>query len=115
MRTYLIIFLSPLLFQYLSLLKCGKDLPVEQLISQLAVERFYVTILPGTAWFNKQCLYNYVTVISPDVSLERPKKPIGCGIVQAQSTRKLARIVFPGGRWVHRIQAIDLFRKVIFS
>jgi hypothetical protein len=56
-----------------------------------------------------------VTVISPDVSLERPKKPIDYGIVQAQSTRKLAGIVFPGGRWVHRIQAIDPSGKVVFS
>ena len=35
MRTYLIIFPSPLLCQYLSFLKSGKDLPVQQLIPSL--------------------------------------------------------------------------------
>ena len=33
MRTYLIIFLSPLLNQYLGFFKCGENLPVKQLMN----------------------------------------------------------------------------------
>jgi len=54
MRTYLIIFFSPLLNQYLGFFKCRKDFPVKQLISELAVKGFNITVLPGAAWFNIQ-------------------------------------------------------------
>jgi len=40
--------------QYPGFFKCGKDFPVKQLISELAVERFNITVLPGAAWFNIQ-------------------------------------------------------------
>ena len=52
MRTYLIIFLPPLFNQHFSFVKGGKDLPVKLLISELAVKRFNITILPGAVRFN---------------------------------------------------------------
>jgi hypothetical protein len=54
MRTYLIIFFPPLLNQYLGFFKCRKDLPVKQLISELAIKGFNITVLPRAAWFNIQ-------------------------------------------------------------
>ena len=57
----------------------------------------------------------YVTVISTDGPLEEPNEPINYGIVQAQSTKELAAIVFPRRTWVHRIQAVDPSGKVVFS
>jgi hypothetical protein len=45
MQTYLIIFFSPLLNQYLGFFKCRKDFPVKQLISELAVKGFNITYL----------------------------------------------------------------------
>ncbi len=56
MRTYLIILLPPLFYQHFSFVKCGKDLPVKQLIFELAVKRFNITILLEAARFNVQGL-----------------------------------------------------------
>ena len=66
MRAYLIIFLSPLLNQYFGFFKCGKDFPVKQLISELAVKRLNITILPGAALFNVQGLDSYSIELAPD-------------------------------------------------
>jgi hypothetical protein len=49
---YLIIFLSPLSYQHVGFVKCGKDLPVKQLISGFVVKRFNITVLPRDARFN---------------------------------------------------------------
>ena len=56
MRTHLIILLVPLLNQYLRRHQIHEYLPVNKLIPQLAIERLYVSILPGTAWFYEQAL-----------------------------------------------------------
>jgi hypothetical protein len=56
MRAYLIIFLSPLLYQNPGFLKSSKDLPIEKLIPELAIKGFDISILPGTPRLNKQCL-----------------------------------------------------------
>ena len=50
----MIIFPPPLLNQYLSFLKSGKYLPVQQIISKLTVKRFNITILPRTAKFDEE-------------------------------------------------------------
>ena len=55
----LIMFPSLLLCQYLSSLECGKELAVGQVILQLAVKRFNIPILPGTASFSKERFYSY--------------------------------------------------------
>jgi hypothetical protein len=56
MRIYLIIFLPPLFYQHFNLVKCGKDLPVKQFISEPAVKRLNITILPVVAQLNVQGL-----------------------------------------------------------
>jgi hypothetical protein len=50
-RTYLTIFSTPLFDQCLGFLEFGEDFPIQKLISQLAVKRFYITFsrgLPGS-------------------------------------------------------------------
>ena len=44
MRSYPIVFPSPLFYQDLSLRQCGEYLTVEQLVSQLPVKRFDVLL-----------------------------------------------------------------------
>ena len=56
MGTNSIILFPPLLDQYLGLFQCIKDFSVEQLISELAVEQFVVTIFPRAARLNIQGL-----------------------------------------------------------
>jgi hypothetical protein len=56
MWSYLIIFFSPLLYQYLCFLKSREDFPVKEFIPELTVKGFNVTILPGTARFDIQGL-----------------------------------------------------------
>jgi len=45
-----------LFYQYPGFLKSGEDFPVKQFIPELAVKRFNITILPGTARFDIQGL-----------------------------------------------------------
>ena len=47
MGTELIVFPAPLLYQDPGFGQSGEHLPIEQLIPQLAIERFYVAVLPG--------------------------------------------------------------------
>jgi hypothetical protein len=56
MKSYLIIFSSPLFNQYLSFLKSDKDFPVKQFIPEPTVKRFNITALLGTARFDVQGL-----------------------------------------------------------
>jgi hypothetical protein len=65
MRSYLIIFSSPLFNQYLSFLKSRENFPVKQFISELAVKGFNITILPGAAPLNKERLYSQPVKPSP--------------------------------------------------
>src|SRR5512136_2079693 len=57
MRSDLIIFSSPLTYQYLCFFQSRKYLPVQQFISHLSVKGLYITVLPGTTRFNKQRPY----------------------------------------------------------
>ena len=45
---------SPPLYQYLRLPERVKDFTIEQLVPKLSVEALVVTVLPGTAWLDKQ-------------------------------------------------------------
>jgi len=65
MWTYLIVFPSPLLNQDFSFLQSGKDLPVQELISEFSVKGFNIPILPGAAWLYKQCLHPQPAKPSP--------------------------------------------------
>jgi hypothetical protein len=56
MRPYLVIFLTPTLYQDLGLLQGIEDLTVEQLIPQLSIKTLVVAILPGTPRFNLERL-----------------------------------------------------------
>ncbi len=57
MRSKLIIFSSPLLYQDLRFFKSGKDLLVQKLVPQLAVKGFYIPILPETPEFLSSTCY----------------------------------------------------------
>lgn len=52
MGPHRIVMPSPLLDDDLCFLEGVKDLAVEQLISELAVKAFIVTVLPGAPWFD---------------------------------------------------------------
>jgi hypothetical protein len=58
-RPYRIVFPPPALYQDLGLLQGVENLPVEQLITQLSIEAFDVTVLPRTARFNVERFYSY--------------------------------------------------------
>ena len=49
--------LTPLFDQYPGLLQRAENLPVEQLVPELAIEAFIVSILPWAAWFDKERLH----------------------------------------------------------
>jgi len=48
--------LAPVFDQRPGLFHRAENLPVEQLVSELTVEAFIVSILPRTSWFDKECL-----------------------------------------------------------
>ncbi len=54
MWSHRIIVPSPAFDEHLRLFECVENLPIEQLVPQLAIERFNVTILPRAARFNIQ-------------------------------------------------------------
>ena len=56
MRSDLVVVTTPLFSQHLSLLQAVEDFPIQKLISELAIERFTVAVLPRTAWLNEQGL-----------------------------------------------------------
>jgi hypothetical protein len=58
MWAHLIIFPSPLTYQYLCFIKSCKDFPIKQLIPHLPVKGFDVTILPWATRLNKEHLYS---------------------------------------------------------
>ena len=70
-----IVFLPPPFDDYLSLLKGVEYLPIEYLVSQFSIERFVVSILPGTAWLDEQGLDSDPSKPAPD-SLSRKFRPI---------------------------------------
>ena len=49
--------LAPVFDQRPGLFHRAENLPVEQLVSELAVEAFIVSILPRTSWFDKERLH----------------------------------------------------------
>ena len=49
--------LTPLLDQCLGLFHRAENLPVEQLVSELAVEAFIVPVLPWATWLDKEGLH----------------------------------------------------------
>jgi hypothetical protein len=49
MGPYLVIFLSPVLYQYVGLEQCSENVPVQQSVPQLAVEGLYIPIFPWAA------------------------------------------------------------------
>ena len=49
--------LTPLLDQYPGLFHRAENLAIEQLISELAVEAFIVSILPWASWFDEEGLH----------------------------------------------------------
>lgn len=59
-RTNLVIGLPPTLDQHLRLQQRKEDLPVQQLVPKLAVERLHVPILPGTLRFDEQRLHTHL-------------------------------------------------------
>jgi hypothetical protein len=59
---------TPLFDQYLCLLDRVEDLSIQQLISQLAVERFNVAILPGAAGLDVERFHPQVRQPVPDLS-----------------------------------------------
>jgi hypothetical protein len=60
-RPYRIVFPPPALYQDLGLFQGVENLPVEQLITQLPIEAFVVTVLPRTARFNVERFDSYST------------------------------------------------------
>jgi hypothetical protein len=56
-RANRIVVLAPLLDQHLCFLQRVKDLSVEQLVAQLAVEALVLAIFPQGAWFDEQRLH----------------------------------------------------------
>jgi hypothetical protein len=56
MRTYLIIFPSPWLYQYPGFLQSSENFPVRQFISESAVKNCNITVLPGVARFEIRSL-----------------------------------------------------------
>ena len=54
MRTYPVVVPPPVLDEHLSFLEGVEDLGIEQFVSELAIERFDVAILPGAAGFDKE-------------------------------------------------------------
>ncbi len=75
MRPHLIVLLPPLLNQYLRFSQSIEYLTVEQLVSQLPIERFDVAVLPGTPRLYKQRLYT--DAIQPSTyRLGRKLRPI---------------------------------------
>ena len=54
MRADLVVVLAPEPGDHANFLQCVEDLPVEQLVAEPGVERFYVPVLPGAAWFDEQ-------------------------------------------------------------
>ena len=61
---------------------------------------------------SNQDLGIYITDVYPDGRLDKPRY---YGLVPAQSTKRLAGIVFVQRQWVYRIEAVDLSGKVVFS
>ena len=57
MRPHRIVVLTPLFDQRLRLFQRAEYLSIEQLVSEFAVEAFIVSILPGTARFDEECLH----------------------------------------------------------
>ena len=73
MRSDLIIFLPPVRNQYLRLSQGGKDLPVEQFVSQFPVKRLYIAVLPGAAWFDDLCGTKKEGLDIPLVKISSPR------------------------------------------
>ena len=65
-RAQLIIFSPPSFDQHLRLLQSGKDLPLQELIPHLPVERLNISILPGAAPFNEQGFHSQPVEPFPD-------------------------------------------------
>ena len=76
MRTMIIIFRPPLLYNNLCLLHRIKHLAIQNLITQFAVERLNVAVLPRTARFNIQ--RSDMVVLKPLFDLISDKlRPVG--------------------------------------
>ena len=76
MRPDRVVINSPALDQDLCFVQRIKDLSFQQFIPQLAIERFDVAVLPGTAWFNIQRLDLLLTKPAPD-TLGNELRPVG--------------------------------------
>ena len=57
MRPYRIVMLTPLFDPYPSLFHRAENFPIEQLVSELAVEAFIVPVLLRTAGFDEEGLH----------------------------------------------------------
>lgn len=57
MRPHRIVVLAPLFDQCPGLFQRAEYLAIEQLVSELAIEAFIVSILPRTSWFDEEGLY----------------------------------------------------------
>jgi len=58
LRSRRVVFLAPLFDEYLSFLEGVEDLSIQQFVSELPIETFTVSVLPGTAGFDVQGLYS---------------------------------------------------------
>ena len=52
MRPVVVVFVSPVLDEHLGLEEAVEGLEIEQFVSEVAVERFDVGVLPGCAWLD---------------------------------------------------------------
>ncbi len=56
-RAFGVVFVSPSFDQYFGFDQCVEDLPIQQLVAELSIERFDVSVFPGASWLNEQRLH----------------------------------------------------------
>lgn len=66
MRPESVVFLPPSFDDHLGLSKGIENLPIENLISELSIEGFVVSILPGAAWLDEKGLDSDPPKPTPD-------------------------------------------------
>ena len=74
--------LAPHLQHHLGFLERVEDLAVEQFVSELAVERFTVAVLPGTAGHDVERLAAYALEPGPEVLRDHLRAVVGADVIR---------------------------------
>ncbi len=85
MRPDRVVFLSPHFNQNSGFFKSGEDLAIQQLVAHLAVERFNIAVLPGTARLNDPIGKKFI-IISRSFMV-----PLGCSWLSHHPTGSALR------------------------